>query len=87
MRARRALKDPDNTAARAHERIILSSRPMPEPEQLTPWPTVRTPRLVSWKSWRRSVREQLRCDIDRKVSQWKEEEIKGSMYDLKEAFG
>lgn len=81
MRTRRQLKaDPDDVAAaRAHDRIMLSSRPMPEPEQSTPWPTVRTPRLVSWKSWMRSVREQGRFDIDKKVSQWKEGEIKGSM--------
>lgn len=81
MRTRRQLKEePDEVAAaRAHDRIMLSSKPMPEPEQLTPWPTVRTPRLVSWKSWRRSVREQGRCDIDKKVSQWNEGEIKGSM--------
>lgn len=49
MRTRRQGKmDPDDEVdARAHDRIMLSSRPMPESEQLTPWPTERTPRLVS----------------------------------------
>lgn len=81
MRTRKQVKEePDEVAAaRAHDRIMLSSKPMPEPEQLTPWPTVRTPRLVSWKSWRRSVREQGRFDIDKKVSQWNVGEIKGSI--------
>lgn len=57
--------------------MTLSSRPTSGACRFGPM--VRAARFVSWESWIRSVREQVRLERVRKVNQWKARDVMGVM--------